>query len=357
MAKKATTSSTSAPQSISALNFLSRKQTPPAGAVCILFGDDHFLIREVAQTLQNLILVGEDSEFSFRSFDGGSLEFNDLYKELFTASLFGESRRLVQVEKGDAFLSNYRDRLEQYLDSPSQVAVLLLIVQTFASNTRLYKKTIENSLVIDCRKVSGAALSQWVVAWGMLRHQLKIEPPAAQLLVELIGDEPGLLDQETARLALLVPAGKSLDVATVNQNVGSFRTKKIWDVLDAAMSGDLTSAMTQLNALIQSGEAPVGIFLRMTTSLRQLAKATRMFLLIEEAGRKPNIDSVLTEVGFPPYFIKKYAKQMIQLGRRRGAELSALLLQADLDMKGGSRTDPTILLQQFLVRLGHPQLR
>ncbi|MBR2003686.1 MAG: hypothetical protein IJ991_05840, partial [Thermoguttaceae bacterium] len=61
--------------------------------------------------------------------------------------------------------------------------------------------------------------------------------------------------------------------------------------------------------------------------------------------------------GVKPFFRAKYAEQLKKLGRRRGERLAQALLEADVDLKGGSRSDPRLTLERFLVRFSSPEAR
>ena len=55
------------------------------------------------------------------TFDGGKIEWRDVYDELSTQSLFGGGGpRLVMVDPADDFITRNRDRLEDYLAAAKQ---------------------------------------------------------------------------------------------------------------------------------------------------------------------------------------------------------------------------------------------
>src|SRR5690606_40604745 len=111
---------------------------PPA-AVCVLFGDEAFLKRLVLAELKQVVLEGDDAEFSTRVFDGRELELRDLWDALATRNLFGGGRHLVIVDESDPFVSEHRAELEDYVKQPRSSSVLVLDVKQWAASTRLYK--------------------------------------------------------------------------------------------------------------------------------------------------------------------------------------------------------------------------
>ena len=171
------------------------------------------------------------------------------------------------------------------------------------------------------------------------------------MLVEMIGPELGLLDQELAKLALLVGADNTITPEMVGQSVGGWRAKTTWEMLDAALAGNVREAMTQLDRLLGSGETPVGLLAQISASLRRFAAATRLILQAEAAGRRIGIRAALEQAGIRPFVLQKAERQLRHLGRQRGAQLYDWLLEADLDLKGDSAMPPRLILERLIVRL------
>src|SRR5262249_6183233 len=126
------------PDSVSAFEFLSRSKTPTVPSVCVLFGDESLLKRESLDRLRTAVLTGDDGELSFTSFDGEQAELREVLDELATLSMFGGGRRMVLVENADDFVKKHRESLEDYCEKPRPSSVLVLQVDSWPSNTRLF---------------------------------------------------------------------------------------------------------------------------------------------------------------------------------------------------------------------------
>ena len=326
-------------------------------SVCVLFGEDEFLMRESFRAVRNAVLSGEDSEFSFSEYTGSEATFSEVIKDVSTVAMFGNGRRLVRIEKADTFLTAARSALEKYVDKPSSSGVLLLELQAFPATTTFYKKVAASGLAVDCRAVKGGPLVNWLMQWASSRISVVMDRSTAALMVDLLGDEPGLLEQEVRRLALMVPPNGTITSQLVSKNVGSWRTRKVWDMLDTALAGNVPGALTQLQQLLGSGETAVGILLMMASTLRRFGTATELYLETERKRMRPNINSILEQAGFKGFVIQKSAEQMKKLGRKRGLQIPALLLQTDLALKGESRADPRLIIETILVKLAAPSLR
>ncbi len=336
---------------VAALDYLADPGRYPPLPVCAVFGNEPFLRRQAILCLRAAVLGGEDGDFSLSTFDGDDSLFRDVYEELSTLAMFGGGKRLVVVEDADDFVTNFRSRLEDYVARPSPSGVLVLDLDSLAATTRLYKAVAGEGLLIDGNAPASARLGKWLGDWAKQHHRVQLSQSAGDTLIELIGPELGLLDQELAKLALMAGDQRTITPEMVARTVGGWRTKTTWEMLDAALDGNVREAMLQVDRLLASGEQPVGLLGQISASLRRLAAATRIVLQSEAASRRTNLRDALEQAGVRSFVLQKAERQLKRLGRRRGAQLYRWLLQADLDLKGESAMPPRLILERLIVRL------
>ena len=336
---------------IPALDYLARPEKYPPQPVCAVFGDEPFLRQQAILCLRSAVLGGGDGDFSLSTFEGRGISFRDVHEVLSTVAMFGGGKRLVVVEEADDFVTQYRPALEDYVGRPSRSGVLVLDLASLPSNTRLHKAIAAGGLLIDGSTPAPARLCKWLAEWARQRHQVQLSQAAAEMLVELVGPELGLLDQELARLALLAGDDKKILPELVSRSVGGWRAKTTWEMLDAALDGNVREALLQVDRLLASGEQPLGLLGQISASLRRFAAATRLVIQAETAGRRVNLREALEQAGIRAFVLQKAERQLRLLGRQRGAQLYGWLLQADLDLKGESTMPPRLVLERLIVRL------
>ncbi len=342
-------------KALHAIDYLAAPQKHPPAAVNVVFGDEPFLRHRAVVQLRADALAGRDAEFSLGVFEGPAVAWPDVFEELSTVAMFGGGRRLVVVEQADDFVSRWRSELENYVTRPKSSGQLLLEVRSWPSNTRLYKRVAAEGLAIDCHAPRAAQIARWLGGWAKQVHGVELASAAAEMLVELVGPELGLLDQELARLALTTEPGGKITAPTVQQSVGSWRARTAWEMLDATLGGDAQAAITQLDRLLLAGEHPVGVLAQISSSLRRLAAATRLVLDGQRNGRRVGLKEALQKSGVRSFAVAKSERQLRHLGRHRGAQLYQWLLEADIDLKGGSALPPRIVLERLLLRLAADQ--
>ncbi len=344
-------------------DFLESPGKHPPAPVNVVYGDDPFLKRLAIKTLRSA--VSSDDDTPFATFDGDEASWRDVVDELSTVALFGGGqRRLAVIEQADAFITKLREKLEAYVEKPRSTGVLILEVNTWVATTRLYKAIDKSGLAIACRaptlgtgkSIDRRRIAAWLVRWAKQRHEAVLEAKAAALLLDLVGIEFGLLDQELAKLALFAGLGGTIRPELVQDVVGGWKAKTVWELMDAACDGNAAEALRHLDLALQAGEPPISLFGQIAWSLRRFANATRIFERMEREGRRPALRAVLEQAGFrdfPRGALTSAEHQLKQLRRDRAGKLHRWLLEADLAMKG-SHSSPDLsrlVLEQLVLRL------
>ncbi len=374
--------------SLPALGYLAHPSKHAPKPVCVLFGDEPFLKRQVLAELRTHVLAGDDSEFSYHGFVGEEIaDPRAVFDELGTVALFGGGLRMVVVNDADPFITKNRTSLEDYVANPKPTGVLVLEVRTWPSTTKLYKAVAASGLAIDCATPSPGEVLKWVRTRAADVHRASFEPNAAERLLEVIGLQMGRLDQEIAKLALLAaPAATTsagseatipppnlggdhssnpqetppnvITLELVTNNVGGWQVRQIWDMIAAAAAGNATSALVMLDRLLAAGEDPIGLLAMLASKLRPLAAATRAFEDAESAGRRITLRQAVTDSNAKvwPQMLDEAERNMMQLGRERTGQLYRWLLEADLAIKGSrsGRNGPRMVLEQLIMRLSKP---
>jgi DNA polymerase-3 subunit delta len=345
--------STTKAGNVSALEFLEAPAKHPVRPVVAVFGDEAFLKSEVLSILRREALAGADGEFGLHSFSGRDALLRDVLDALSTISLFGGGRRLVSVEDADAFVTANRSDLEDYIAKPARDAILVLEVKSWPGNTRLAKAVAASGLAIECAVPKERQLKSWLVQHATAVHGARLDAAAVDALCELVPPEVGILVQEIAKLALLAGQNRVIDVELVRGNVGGWRARTTWEMIDAAAEGRAAEAVSQLDRLISAGEKPHGLLPQMASSLRRFSTAVQLIEAAESDGRRLPLREALAQAGVLPFKLTDAERQLRQIGRQRAKQLTQRLLAADLAIKGHNSADDRARteLERLIVRL------
>ena len=341
----------------SAITYLIGKRPAAPQAVNVLFGNDPYLKRAVLNRLCEAILPEEDAEFSLTKIEASTAAWRDVADALATGSLFSAGRRLVLLEDADEFVSEFRADLEDHAKANATDGVLVLTAKVWKKTTRLYKQLDKTGLQIDCGQPKPAELVKWLQHRAKHLKGLKLSSDSAREMIEIVGCETGLLDQELEKLMLTADPDAPPTPAEVQKQIGGWRTEKVWDMLDAACDGKIADAIKQLERLIYSGEHPIAILGQVAFPLRRFALATTIYRKAERERSRISLGSALKQAGVQHYFLSAAERRLKRLGRHRAGALHRWLLEADMAMKGvSSQPDRArIVLEQLLTRIAVSQ--
>jgi DNA polymerase-3 subunit delta len=330
-----------------ALTFLRQPAKPGVLPVYVLHGDDAFLRQQAQEAIVKVALGDQADEMSISRFSGDQASLADVLDEVRTLPFFAKLRVAI-VESADAFVSAHRRELEAYIDHPSQTGILVLLVKTWVSSTKLAKRVEQAGLAVECKTPSQRELPGWLVSLARSQGAL-LDDDAAALLLELVGPEAGLLASEIGKLIVFVGERAKIRRGDVAKTVGAGRIETIWRVLESATTGSSAEALDHLDRLLTSGEQPVGLLAAMSANLRKVHHAGEL-----RKARK-NLSQACQEAGIPPFAVELTQRQHAHLGPTRVARLPELLIRADLDLKGSTQLPPRVVLERLLVDLSRPR--
>lgn len=340
-----------------ALELLIDPSACSSAPICVLAGDDGFLQHEARLAFIRTL----DAQASVETFDGRHCELRDVLDALRELSLFGSDQRVVVVEDADSFVKRYRGELENYVAKPADSAMLILECATWPGNTRLAKAVAEAGLTVRCQTPDKGRelteftgqLKKWLEHCAKHQFDCRLDRSGADALLEQLEPVAGILFQEVARLSLLAGSQGTIDGKLVREHVGGWRTRKTWDMIDAAADGNAASALAQLDRLLAAGEEPHAILPQMASTLRRFAMAVRLFEQEEQRGRKGSLRGALERAGAPKFKLGDMERQMRQIGRDRARQLYDWLLAADLSLKdyNSAKDRARRVLETLIVKL------
>jgi DNA polymerase-3 subunit delta len=210
-------------------------------------------------------LIGEDSFFQVErlteimkqlppdaariDLDGERAELADVFDELRSFAMFGGGK-VVVLRNGDAFITKFRQQLEDYLEHPANSATLVMRVNSLPANQKVYKLIQKVGAIEKCEPPSERELPRWIMLRGKSVHKITLDLETANVLAEQIGADLGRIDNELAKLALSSKSGN----ITADDVLGSVvfqREQEMWDMTNELALGRPTAALKRWRQLIQ----------------------------------------------------------------------------------------------------------
>jgi DNA polymerase-3 subunit delta len=338
--------------------FLDSAKAEVFGPVCALFGSERFLQKLACTAIQNRS-GGDDSDFAISRFEG-TAEWSEISDALSTRSLFASGeKQMVIVDNADPFVKQHRDKLEKRIADDNS-SVLILVVESWASNTKLYKQIDKNGIQIHCdapinkkgrsKKRDDGRIIKWLIARAKKEYDFTLNNAAATVVTELTECNFGRMDQELGKLCLYADE-TDLTPLEVRKIVGGWPAQTMWSAIDSALDGRAGQAIDLLKQLFDAGEHPLAMFGQISWSLRRFAEVGELVARDSRNGRRINLNDSLKAAGFRPWGneMDAAAARLKQLGRKRVAQILDHIVAADFALKRShSKEDRGRLLLELL---------
>jgi DNA polymerase III subunit delta len=280
--------------------------------------------------------------------DGERAELADVLDELRSFAMFGGGK-VVVVRNADAFLTRFREQLEEYVASPSDSATLILRFDSLPSNQRIYKAIAKAGQIEPCAPPKD--LARWAIAHAKSAHGATITPDAAAMLVELVGEDLGRLDTELAKLALASDNGR-IEPESVSAGVAFQRERQMWDMTNELACGRTAEALKKWRQLIQLDSSAE---FRAVTWLGMWLENVRKAIAMKRTGLQPFAIAQQLRI-WPREIQGPFFQTADALGEAGAARATDLLADVDLRSKSGLG-DAASNVERFILEIGRMQKR
>ena len=161
-----------------------------------------------------------------------------------------QTRRVVVIKDAEDFISDNRQLLEDYFDNPSPTGVLILTIKKLASNTNLAKKLSKCGKLISVATPKRSTLPNHLINYAQQTHNKKLDRQAAEMIVEIAGEDYGMLLREVDKLAAYTDAKKEIKIEDVQSLTGHNRLFSAFEVFDKALAGNFAAAIARFRDML-----------------------------------------------------------------------------------------------------------
>ncbi|MGA1980774.1 MAG: DNA polymerase III subunit delta [Sedimentisphaerales bacterium] len=223
----------------------SRKRNEP---IYVIAGKEKSLVDAECEKLVEKLLEPQQRATGLFNADAAEVSAAQVLDELRTLPFLTE-RRVVLVKDGDKFVSENRELLERYFDNPCPTGILILTVSSWSPQTRLAKKLPSVGKLIGVLQPKRGQLPQRLIQYAKDAHGKNLAVAAAELLIELAGDELVRLYSEVDKLALFAHSEKSITEQHIESLIGHNRIFNAFAVIDAVIAGSVAQAIYRLRTM------------------------------------------------------------------------------------------------------------
>ena len=311
--------------------------------IYVIAGKEYSLVNARCRELLDELVEPSQRATGLFNADPKEVTAADILDELRTAP-FLTDKRVVVVKGADDFVSSNRELLEKYFDNPCPTGVLVLSVNSWDARTKLAKKLPNVGKLISVEQPKRWQLPQRLIQYTKDAHSKRLSKEAAELLIELAGEELVRLYSEIDKLALFADSEKTITAKHVEKLTGHNRLYNAFAVIDACLAGDAGGAVEKLRSMFASDKSTefkvVGAF---AYHFRRMFNAK---VLLDDGLNTGEIAKKLRIWGNRDGFFAQLRKMTL---KQIGDSLEQLAA-TDFAIKTG-RTKPQVAIEQLVLTL------
>jgi DNA polymerase III subunit delta len=316
------------------------------GAV-VLQGTDPYLRDMCRKKIVEAFVPVESREWAVARMSARESGWEEILQRAATLPMFAP-RQVIVVEDAESMEKLGEENrtkalaaLEEYLDSPEAVTVLVLEAAALDGRQKFSKLLQEKALIVPLTigNESAAALAaQMAKDLGAA-----IEPEAATMLADILNREPARIQIELQKLAAYSLGRPKITRADVEAIVIAARKNTVWQLADMLATRNRVAALAFLDNLLREGEQPIGIVGALAWMYRKLIEARDLPAHIQgfQAARS---------LGMRPDAAETAVRNAHRIPKKDLLAGLAALAEADSQLKS-SNPNPRAFMEFLLARL------
>jgi DNA polymerase-3 subunit delta len=315
--------------------------------IYFLHGEEPFYIDTITNAIVENALEEHEKDFNQSIVYGKDSDVHAIIADAKGYPMMAERRLVVIKEAQD--LKGIED-LESYFNKPSDQTVFVVNYKykKFDSRKKVFKAASKNGLAFQSAKIPEYKLLDWI---NMFAKEMGygINPKAAMLLMEFLGNNLSKISNELEKLEILVEKGTAINEVHIEENIGISKDYNAFELVNAIGIRDVSKANRIVDYFNHNPKATplIVVISNIFNHFQKLMK-----IHFAENKSREGLASILR---VPPFVAGELQKSAKIYNPKKIAANIAILHEYDLKVKGvgnASATDGE-LLKEMIYRLMH----
>ncbi len=316
--------------------------------IYFLTGDEPFYIDRITDYLAKHVLSPEEQSFNQTIIYGKDA---DAAKVINAAKRFPmmANQQLVIVKEAQE-IQDF-DNLVYYAENPLKSTILVLNYKykNLNKNQKLFKAFSKNGVVFESKKLYDDKVPGWIASW-LRKKNCQIEPKAAILLTEFLGNDLSKISNELDKLMITLPEGmKIITAGHIEKNIGISKEYNNFELQKALVNRDPVKA-NRIIRYFADNQANNSII---QTIIHLYFFYSR--ILLYHGLRDKSKSNVAASLKVHPYFVPEYEKAARIYTIKKTVRIISWLREYDLKSKGYGSTNVGAgeLLKELIFKILH----
>ncbi|HBB90735.1 MAG: DNA polymerase III subunit delta [Bacteroidetes bacterium GWF2_49_14] len=325
-------------------NIRNRKYVP----IYLLMGEEPWFIDQVSDLLQETVLDEGQKAFNLNIVYGKDLDGTQI-DNIARRFPMGAEYNMVVVKEAQSVQKI--DNLQYYAQNPLRSTILVLCYKndTLDKRKKLYKAIEQNGVVLLTKKIYEDQIPRWIEGY-LKKKGYHIEPGAAMILTEYLGNDLARVSGEIDKLLITLPAGQiKITPAHIEENSGISKDFNSFELVKALSRKNILKANRIINYLADN-QRDNHISLTISSLFYFFGKLLAYQYLEDKSTR-----SVTASLGINAYFVPDYEHASRLYPKKKVLIIISLLREYDLKSKGFGNVsaEPGDLLKELIFKILH----
>ena len=339
------------------LNELRSEKRKP---VYFLHGEEEFFLDKIQDTVESLI-PKDQKDFNFDLLYGRDVTPEKVLSIIRSYPMMAEQRIVILRDfkelggygNSDEGYGGVVNDLIPYFEQPNPTTLFVILDTKKPSGRTKLGKALKNSEHVglhEFEEVPDYRLPDWIISWASSHHNKQIEPPAAQMLAQYVGNSLQLLSTEIDKVCTFVDTSDTITESEIKKIIGLYREYSVFELKDAMFSRDLEESLFIAEQMLQHSKANTGEIIRSVGFFYNVF--SNIWKIHRLAGQGNSKQQVQNTLGINNnWYFNKLWKDASSFKPAEIPGIFEALLDADRASKGFSTMDPSTILLLMIKRI------
>jgi len=316
--------------------------------IYFLMGEESYYIDKISDFIEKTILSEEERGFNQMTIYGRDASIDEIVSNAKRFPMMAERQVIIVKEAQD--LSRTIEKLVSYVENvqPTTVLVVCYKYKKLDARKKLSKAIKKVGVLFESKKMYENQVATWISKY-LKSKNYQIDPKAAVMLVDFLGNDLSKVANELDKLAIVLPKDTLITPAHIEENIGISKDFNNFELRNAISNKQLVKANRIINYFNENPKAnPIVLTIMLLNDL-----FTKLLLLHGLKDKSQN--NVASKLRVSPYFVKEYFDASRNYPMRKVAQIIGLLHEADMKSKGvgASGFSQKDILKELLFKIMH----
>jgi DNA polymerase-3 subunit delta len=295
--------------------------------IYFFMGEEPYYIDKLTEYIEENILEEHEKDFNQTIVYGRDVSMNDIFSAAKRYPMMADYQLVVVREAQE--LSRTIDDLEKYLENPQPTTILVFAYKykTLDKRKKLPKTIAKVGVLFESKKLYENQIADWITKI-LASKKYTIEPKAAAMLVEFLGNDLSKISNELSKLQIILPPDTKITAKHIEDNIGISKDYNNFELQNAIGTKDILKAYKIVEYFAQNPkDNPLVVTIGVLYSY--FSK-----LLLYHGLKDKNPSIVASALGVNPFFVKDYEAAARNYPMKKVSQNIQILRTIDMKSKG-----------------------